>query len=53
MVFDEPVRFKDGRMFGRLDVAAYSASRRTVIFRDPEFDGLYDIPNLKARAYQL
>ncbi len=53
VVFDEPIRFKDGRMFGRLDVAAYSRSRRTVIFRDPEFGGLYGIPNLRARDYEV
>ncbi len=53
IVFDEPIRFKDGRMFRRLDVAAYSRSRRTVIFRDPELGGLYGIPNLRARNYQL
>ena len=53
IVFDTPLRFADGRSHERLEVVANPRSHRTMLFRDPACGGLYRIPNIKGRDYQL
>ena len=53
IVFDTPLRFADGRSHERLEVVANPRSHRTMLFHDPACGGLYRIPNIKGRDYQL
>jgi hypothetical protein len=53
IVFDEPLRFNDGRTLTRFVVTPNPRSHRTVLFRDPDGGGLYRIPNVKQRGYCL
>jgi hypothetical protein len=53
IVFQTPIAFRGGRVFEQLEVAAYAASHRTVVFRDPGGGGLYRVPNLKSHDYRL
>lgn len=53
IVFDVPIAFADGAILDRLDVVADPRGRRTVLFRDPARGGLYSVPNVRQRDYQL
>lgn len=53
ILFDEPIRFADGRTLDRFVVAGNWRSGRTMLYRDPVGGGLYRIPNVKARRYRL
>lgn len=53
IVFDEPLRFADGRSFGRLEVVADPQGKSAVLFRAPGSGSLYRISNIKSRTYRL
>ena len=52
IVFDEPMRFSDGRDRTRFEVVA-NPKGRTPLFRDPETRSICRIPAFKKRSYRL
>lgn len=52
IVFDEPMRFSDGRDRTRFEVVA-NPKGRTPLFRDPETRSICRIPSFKKRSYRI
>ncbi|MDY7524270.1 DUF6927 domain-containing protein [Sphingomonas sp. 10B4] len=53
IIFDEPIRFSNGRTLDTLHVVANSHGRRGTLFRDPQTHDLCRISHVKRRAYRL
>jgi hypothetical protein len=53
IIFDEPVPFRNGLSFDRMDVIAHPRNRRIVLFRAPGSGGFYRITNVKGLSYLL
>lgn len=53
IVFEQPIKFSDGRQFDRFQVVADPRSYRAVQFRSCESGGLYRIRNVKTHLYRV
>ena len=53
IVFDQAIRFRDGRVLDRFEVMPDNRAGRTMLYRDPETGRLYRVPNVKTRTYTL
>ena len=53
IIFDAPIRFRDGQSLSCFEIVSNPRSHRTVLFRDPRQGGVYQIPSVRRRDYRL